>query len=70
MEEVVTVMKQEVLVGFRTEFYFTCVFLKEKASTNWKWKDLKITFLTLVDKTKHLSLQRKLYDESIGVQCM
>lgn len=34
--ETVTVMKQEVLVGFRTEFYFTCIFLKQKTSTNWK----------------------------------
>lgn len=34
-------------------------------------KDFSMTCLTLVDKTKRLSLQRKLHDESIGhVQCM
>lgn len=34
-------------------------------------KDLKITFLTLIDKPKHLTFQKNLYGESIGhVHCM
>lgn len=63
-------MKPQALVSFRMEL-FTHIFLKLRTSTAWEVEHSETIFPTSVDKTKHLTFQKKLCDEIIGhVQCM